>query len=330
VNQKFADMVDYPREELIGEDSLHIHSDRETWEQLGAQQRAALLATGTFSNERQLKRRNGDLFWVQMSGQCVRGKDPDSGVIWTFLDITDRMKAEQNTRAALEQQKELNELRTRFVAMTSHEFRTPLATILSSAELLKYYGDQLPPEEKLEVLQTIENGVHRMTRMLDRVLLLGKAEAQMLEFAPRALDLIALCKSMVDDVRVQLPDSRCSVVTQFTPPSRSRLYDEKLLRHIFGNLLSNAIKYSPNGGQVTFTVQPEGEKMLMTVSDEGIGVPADELAHLFESFHRASNVGDIQGTGLGLAIVKNSVNLHGGTITVRSVAGQGTTFTVLL
>jgi signal transduction histidine kinase len=214
--------------------------------------------------------------------------------------------------------------------MTSHEFRTPLATILSSAELLKYYGDQLPPEEKLEVLQTIENGVHRMTRMLDRVLLLGKAEAQMLEFAPRALDLIALCKSMVDDVRVQLPDSRCSVVTQFTPPSRSRLYDEKLLRHIFGNLLSNAIKYSPNGGQVTFTVQPEGEKMLMTVSDEGIGVPADELAHLFESFHRASNVGDIQGTGLGLAIVKNSVNLHGGTITVRSVAGQGTTFTVLL
>jgi signal transduction histidine kinase len=247
-----------------------------------------------------------------------------------FSEITERKQAEQDIRAALEQQKKLNELRTRFVAMTSHEFRTPLATILSSAELLKYYGDRLPPEEKMDVIQTIENGVLRMTRMLDRVLLLGKAEAHMLEFAPRPLDLIALCQAMVEDACVQLPDSSCTIVTQFSLDLPAREYDEKLLHHIFGNLLSNAMKYSPAGGQVTFSVQAAGDQVVMVVSDEGIGIPADEIAHLFESFQRASNVGDIAGTGLGLAIVKESVELHGGRITVHSVFGSGTTFTVAL
>ncbi len=328
VNEKFAEMVGYTREELIGQSSRIIHVDDAQWESLGAVTRQALEATGTYSTERQLKRRNGELFWVQMAGRCVRGNDPASGVIWTFLDITQRRKAEQDTRAALEQQKELNELRTRFVAMTSHEFRTPLATILSSAELLKYYGDRLPETEKAEVIKTIENGVHRMTRMLDRVLLLGKAEAQMLEFRPAPLDLAALCHSLVEDARTQQPGSRCEVVTEFSGIPDSAPFDEKLLRHIFGNLLSNAIKYSPQGGQVRFRIYPEDGQWVFQVADQGIGIPAEEIPHLFESFHRASNVGDIQGTGLGLAIVKNSVDLHGGQISVASSAGQGTCFTV--
>ncbi len=330
VNDKFAEMVGYTREELIGQSTLMVHSDRETWERWGEEQRAAMLATGTFSNERPLKRRNGDILWVQMAGRCVRDRDPDSGIIWTFLDITERIQAEQSTRAALEQQKELNELRSRFVAMTSHEFRTPLATILSSAELIKYYGDRLPPEEIADVIQTIENGVYRMTRMLDRVLMLGKADAQMLEFQPREIDLLALCQTLVEEAQTQQPDHHCTVVTDFAPLPATGQYDEKLLRHIFGNLLSNAIKYSPQGGEVRFRIVPEDGKLRMEVSDQGIGIPQDEIAHLFESFHRASNVGNIQGTGLGLAIVKNSVDLHGGSIAVRSTPGQGTCFTVRL
>jgi PAS domain S-box-containing protein len=328
VNDKFAEMVGYARADLIGQSTRMIHVDAEQWEKMGTLTREALLATGTFSTERQLKRRNGELFWVQMAGRCVRGNDPDSGVIWTFLDITQRRKAEQDTRAALEQQKELNELRSRFVSMTSHEFRTPLATILSSAELLKYYGDRLPEAEKAEVIKTIESGVHRMTRMLDRVLLLGKADAQMLEFRPTRINLAALCRSLVEDARTQQPDSRCQVLTEFTDVPESTLFDEKLLRHIFSNLLSNAIKYSPGGGQVAFRIFPENGQWVFEVSDQGIGIPEDEIPHLFESFHRASNVGDIQGTGLGLAIVKNSVDLHGGSIYVTSAAGHGTCFTV--
>ncbi|APW42162.1 PAS domain S-box protein [Rhodoferax saidenbachensis] len=328
VNDKFAEMVDYTREELIGQSTLMVHSDRETWERWGEEQRAAMVSSGTYTNERPLKRRNGEILWVQMAGRCVRDRDPDSGIIWTFLDITERIKAEQSTRAALEQQKELNELRSRFVAMTSHEFRTPLATILSSAELLKYYGDRLPAADKAEVVQTIENSVHRMTRMLDRVLLLGKVDAQMLEFQPREIDLIPLCHALMDDARTQHPKTHCTLVSDFVDLPSVGLFDEKLLRHIFGNLLSNAIKYSPEGGEVRFRVTREDGQWVMEVSDQGIGIPAEEIPHLFESFHRASNVGDIQGTGLGLAIVKNSVDLHGGRIQVHSGTGKGTRFIV--
>ncbi len=328
VNEKYAEMLGYSREDLMGQSSVHVHPDREVWERLGVQQRAALLAHGTFTNERQLRRRNGEVFWVQMAGRCVRDRDPDSGVIWTFLDITERKKAEDDTRAALARQRELNELRSRFVSMTSHEFRTPLASILSSAELLKDYGDRLPADEKLQIVQTIENGVHRMTGMLERVLHMGRAEAHMLEFQPHHLDLLALCTRLVEDARTQHPATACVVVTDFASDVPAGSYDEKLLRHVFGNLLSNAIKYSPQGGEIRFRVAREGARVVFEISDHGIGIPVAEIGHLFESFHRASNVGNIQGTGLGLAIIKSSLELHGGQIHVYSEPGCGTSFTV--
>ena len=244
--------------------------------------------------------------------------------------MTERRKAELNIRTALDRQQELKELRSRFVAMTIHEFRTPLATILSSQDLLKHYSERLPVAERQELLGIIETGVHRMTRRLDRVLLLGKAEAHMLELNPRQLDLHALCKDLVKEAASQQPGNGCSVVMDCADVPTSALYDEKLLRHIFGNLLSNAIKYSPRGGEVGLNVFSNGNQTVFEVSDRGIFIPAEEIGHLFESFHRASNVGDIGGTGLGLAIVKNAVDLHGGTIEVRGNERQGTVFTVRL
>lgn len=330
VNEKFAEMVGYRREELIGQSSLLVHATEAEWLAVAAPTRAALSTVGTYTAERRLKRKNGELFWAHLAGRCVRPLDPDSGVIWTFLDITERKQAEQEIRDALDRQKELNELRSRFVAMTSHEFRTPLATILSSAELLKYYGERLPAEEKTAVIRSIESSVQRMTRMLDRVLLIGKVEAHMLEFNPEKVDLVALCHNMVDEARTQLPDSTCTVHTTIADGIGWGVYDEKLLGHIFGNLLSNALKYSPDGGTVRFTVHARDGGAKFEVADEGIGIPADEIPHLFGSFHRASNVGGIQGTGLGLAIVKNAVDKHGGRITVTSTPGEGTRFTVWL
>ncbi|MCX7277784.1 MAG: ATP-binding protein [Burkholderiales bacterium] len=248
------------------------------------------------------------------------------------VDATERLHAEQAQRMTLQKQAELNAMKTRFISMASHEFRTPLAIILSSVELLKYYGDRLPACEKSEVIGTIESGVQRMTGMLDRVLQLGKAEAQLLEFQPRQIHLAALCHSLVDDAYTHTqhlqPAATCQVVTDFTALPPTGCFDEKLLRHIFGNLLSNAIKYSPRGGTVRFRVYVDGAQTVFEVSDQGIGIPDDELPHLFEPFHRASNVGDIQGTGLGLAVVKNAVDLHGGQIEVCRVQPQGTCFTV--
>ncbi len=334
VNEKFAEMMGYPRDELIGRSSAYIHPDTASWEEFGRVARAALQQSGTFVNERQLRRSNGELFWVQMGGSCLRPRDPDSGVIWTFLDITERKRSEEDTRLALQRQQELNELRSRFVAMTSHEFRTPLATILSSGEILKHYGDRLPESEKNETLDTIATAVQRMMRMLDRVLLIGKAEAQMLDFNPELVDLKVLCLQIVSEASHQMPLGNCQIATEFADDLKPGVYDEKLLRHIFSNLLSNAVKYSPAGGTVYLRVFAEirlaGGGTVFEVADQGIGIPPDEIDHLFESFHRASNVGNIQGTGLGLAIVKNAVDVHGGTIEVASSVGQGTCFCVRL
>jgi PAS domain S-box-containing protein len=330
VNEKFSRMLGYPREVLIGRTSEYIHSDRASWERFGVEARQALIDTGSYTCEQQLRRASGELFWVEMGGSCVRPNDPDSGVIWTFLDITGRKNSEAEMREALEQQRALNELRSRFVAMTSHEFRTPLAAILSAEELLRHYGDRLPRAEREETLDGIADGVQRKTRMLDRVLLLGRADAQMLEFKPAPLDLPALCAQLADEARLQHPGAASTLACSVDAALGAGLYDEKLLRHVFGNLLSNALKYSPRGGVVRFEVRAEEGATVFRVSDQGIGIPPDELGHLFESFHRASNVGTIQGTGLGLAIVKNAVQRHGGTIAVESRLGEGTTFTVRL
>jgi PAS domain S-box-containing protein len=330
VNEKFAEMLGYPRQVLTGQGSDYLHPDTESWERFGLEARQALIASGSYTCEMQLRRRDGELFWVQMGGSCVRPNDPDSGVIWTFLDITDRKKSEAEMREALEQQKALNALRSRFVAMTSHEFRTPLAAILSAEELLRHYGDRLGPEERRETLDSIAAGVQRMSRMLDRVLLLGRADAQMLDFQPAQVDLRALCSQLVQEARLQHPQATNEVACDIAADAGPGLYDEKLLRHIFGNLLSNAIKYSPEGRRVLFEVRREQGATVFRVADQGIGIPADEIGHLFESFHRASNVGTIQGTGLGLAIVKNAVEMHRGTIAVESRLGAGTAFTVRL
>ena len=277
-----------------------------------------------------MMRRNGEVFWVQMAGRCVRDRDPDSGVIWTFLDITVRRQAEEDVRAALERQTELNGLRSRFVSMTSHEFRTPLASILSSAELLKDYGDRMPDQERRQIAQTIESNVQRMTGMLERVLQIGKMEARMLEFEPHKVDLQQLCMRLAEDARLTHPQASCLLVTEFATDVAPGNCDETLLRHIFGILLSNAIKYSPGGGEVRFCMVREGQRVRFEISDNGIGIPSAEISHLFEAFHRASNVGDIQGTGLGLAIVKSSVDLHGGRIQVRSEPGRGTSVSALI
>ncbi|MES2948373.1 MAG: PAS domain-containing sensor histidine kinase [Pseudomonadota bacterium] len=293
------------------------------------------LETGAVSqiqpSDFRLLRQDGTPLWVHGDAVVVRDNNGTAQqFLASFIDITPILAAEEDTRTALARQQQLNELRTRFVAMTSHEFRTPLATILSSAELLKYYDARLPAAEKASIIGTIEEGVQRMKRMLDKILNIGKAEAGMLEFNPTPIDLRAVCQAIVDNAKLQRPQSVCTVVTDFGFGASEGVFDEQLLRHIFDNLLSNALKYSPQGGEVRFSVRREGAAMVFQVSDQGIGIPQDELGDLFASFHRASNVGDIQGTGLGLAIVKNSVDLHGGDITATCPPSGGTCFTVRL
>ena len=329
-NRKFSEMTGFEPQELVGQSSLKLFQDQASWHRLGELSAPVLAAGQPFVTEWPIQRKDASLLWCELQANPIDPTDLTKGAIWSFLDISQRKRAEAELLRALAHQQELNDLRSRFVAMTSHEFRTPLASILSSQDLLKHYSDRLPPGEKQKVLDTISSGVHRMTHMLDRVLLLGKAEAHMLEFKPAQIDLKALCQDLLAEAIAQRGDSSCQLLLQISPEPVVGWYDEKLLRHTFGNLLSNAVKYSPQGGCVTFRVEVRDGSTLLEVTDQGIGIPADEIAHLFESFHRASNVGAIAGTGLGLAIAKQSVELHGGRIAVRSLAGQGTSFSVVL
>lgn len=243
-------------------------------------------------------------------------------------DITERKRAEEDIRNALEKEKELGELKSRFVTMTSHEFRTPLTTILSSAELLEDYGNKWTEEKKLHHLRRIQTSVKHMSQLLNDVLLIGKAEVGKLECNPVELGVEQFCRDLVDEML--LGTTSHTITFHHLGDCTNAYLDEKLLRHILSNLLSNAIKYSPVGGTVYFDLVCEQGEAIFCIQDEGIGIPKADQAQLFNSFHRASNVGTIPGTGLGLAIVKKAVDFHGGKISVESEVGVGTKFVVSL
>ncbi|MDE2419316.1 MAG: PAS domain S-box protein [Burkholderiales bacterium] len=273
----------------------------------------------------------GEIRYLEAS-EVVIEWESRAAVLAFMTDITDRLSSEQAQKAALQQQTKLNDMKTRFISMTSHEFRTPLASIHGSVELLKHYENRMPPDKKRQILQNIDDAVERMTHMLGNVLQIGRAEAGQLQFRPKPLALNPFCLALVDELRNSMPHAfaKITLTLDLCAPEQYFLLDEALIRNIVGNLLSNAIKYSPQGGSVTFSALENDGIVVLTIADQGIGIPTADQEQLFQTFHRASNVGGIAGTGLGLSIVKEAVNCHRGTIEVHSVEGQGSQFTVML
>ena len=250
-------------------------------------------------------------------------------VIGAILDLTARKEAEAELRRALQQEKELSELRTNFVNVVSHEFRTPLGVIVSSADILEAYFERLKPEQRAGHLQDIAYAARQMTALMEEVLLLGRVEAGRVDFKPAPTDLPAFCRRMVDE-QLSATNRKCPIHFETRTDGATASCDEGLLRHIFSNLLNNAVKYSPAGSPVRFSLAQEGTEAVFRVRDEGIGIPEADQKRLYEAFHRAQNVGDVPGTGLGLTIVKRCVDLHGGAITAASQPGRGAVFVVRL
>lgn len=327
VNEKVAHMLGYRVDELIGETSVIHFPDEKTWADFGAVAYAALARGEAYIAETQMKRKDGTLIWCQVYGEAIDPNELGKGTIWTFLDITDQKRAREDIRRALAKERELSELKSRFVSMTSHEFRTPLATILSSAELLQDYGERLPAAEKTELVDHIKAAVSRMTRMLDDVLIIGKADAGRVEFDPAPCDPRGFCLGLLDEMRRASHDSH-ELVFYARGTAGERLLDGQLLRHVLSNLLDNAIKYSPRGALVQLEVDCRDDATVFEVLDQGIGIPEEDRAQLFTTFTRGRNVANISGTGLGLAIVKRLVDLHGGSIVVESQVQRGSRFTV--
>jgi PAS domain S-box-containing protein len=249
--------------------------------------------------------------------------------VYIGRDISDRKRVEAEMIKALERERELIELKSCFVSMASHEFRTPLTTIVSSTELLEIYGQKWTEDKKQKHYQRIDAAVERMTSLLDDVLLFSKVEAGKLEFNPQPLVLKNFCSDLVEELQLGIGVNH-KLTLVYSGLCQNACMDEKLLMHILGNLLSNAIKYSPQKTTIIFGCYCDKKEVIFEVKDEGIGIPTGDQERLFESFHRAKNVGNIPGTGLGLAIVRKSVDLHGGSITVESEPGVGTTFKVIL
>ena len=240
-----------------------------------------------------------------------------------------RQQAEEESRRALEQEKEFSDLKSRFISMTSHEFWTPLSMILSSAQLLEQYGQQLATERILSHLRRIQANAKQMGDLLDDVLTVAKADAGRLTFHPRPLDILRFCEGLVEEIQLTIGAAhKVTFVHRGQCPDVPM--DESLLRQILHNLLYNAINYSDPGSAVCFELTCSDDRVTFRVSDQGIGIPPEERGRLFEAFHRASNAEHIPGTGLGLTIVKRAVDLHGGTIAVSSHVGKGTTFTVTI
>jgi PAS domain S-box-containing protein len=272
--------------------------------------------------------RNGEARWLEISAVVFEWQDTPATLNF-LIDVTERRQSEQDMLSALARERELSELKSRFVAVASHEFRTPLAAILSSIELLDDYGPRLPEEERKEIVGLIKNAVARMNKMVEQVLVTSRLDAGSFAFEPRARSVPDLLVQVAAEMDQSHPQAariamRCEGVEQ------ARLVDGKLVSHILVNLLTNALKYSPPDSGVTCTATAEGERLHLAIADLGIGIPPADLPRLFESFHRGTNVGNIQGTGIGLHIVKECVALHRGSIEVQSGAGQGATFHVRL
>lgn len=256
-------------------------------------------------------------------------RDPSAKIFINSRDITERKRLDE-VRLALEREKALSVLKTRFFSMVSHEFRTPLSTVLAAAQLLETStGAWENPEKRERNLRRIQDAVKNMVQLLDDILTINRAETGKLETNPQWLDLEKFCRHLVEEM--QLTAGVKHTLTFVCHGENTTAYiDEKLLRSILANLLSNAIKYSPAGGQVQCSLTCEPTQVKLQIRDRGLGIPSDDQTQIFEPFYRGKNVRHLAGTGLGLVVVKKCVDLHGGSIEIASEPGRGTTVTILL
>lgn len=229
---------------------------------------------------------------------------------------------------AIEEEHERRLLKSRLVAMFSHDFRNPLTSILSSAELIKKYEDHLTAERKHQHLDRISGSVHLLLQMLDDMLAVAEMEHNHLEFRPQSIDIVSFIRNVVDEFQLTYGERYTFLFEdQF---SETVISDPKLLRQILTNLMSNAVKYSPPNSMVTVRLLPHSGGFEIHVVDEGYGMSEKDIHHLFDAFYRADNAKNVKGTGLGLTIVQESVVLCGGSIRVSSEIEKGSTFVVEL
>lgn len=329
-NPRVAHLYNTTVESLIGRCDADFNRDPQEVAALLAADQQVIMSGEPLVFEEALTNTRGEMQWFQTTKVPIMSADGHSKlVLGIATDITARKQNELLMQQALAKEREVVDLKARFVSMASHEFRTPLASILALTETLRVYQQRLSAEQVQQRLGQIQEQVGYLKGMMDDVLQLAQLQARRTQFNPSRFNLDAFCQSLLDEFQNQ---PTVAHVLRYTcnDPAREVYLDPKLMRQILNNLVSNALKYSPSTTPIQVTLTYTADALALSVADEGIGIPAADIPHLFEPFHRAVNVGTIAGTGLGLVITKESVELHGGAIAVESQVGRGTTFTVCL
>jgi|TARA_B110000902_G_scaffold188031_1_gene212809 PAS domain S-box-containing protein len=252
-----------------------------------------------------------------------------SSALFVYSNITEQKKVEQDSQNALKKEQELNELKSRFVAMASHEFRTPLSAIQTSAILIGRQNESGKEQKREKYVAQIKRNVKQLVVILNDFLSLSKLEEGKVTANKVTFDFVVLSKTLVEEVSMTKKIGKNIIISAPDAPVLLNL-DPKLVRRILMNLLSNAIKYSPENTDIHIKIEKCNQFISLEVQNQGIGIPEEEQDKLFERFFRAKNVQDIEGTGLGLHIIKQFVALMNGTIDFKSKTNKGATFLVKL
>ena len=320
----------YTESEIIGQPISVFYTDEDN--QLGEpfQNLQRALAEGRYESIGLRKRKDGSVFYADVVFTPIYDdRNTLKGFAKITRDITDQKKAEEDMINTLRREKELNEMKSRFVTLASHEFKTPLSVILSSVSLIEKYPDTDQQDRRLKHIHRIKSNVNNLRQILSDFLSLEKLEGGIIQNCPVETDLAHLTRETIQDMENSLKESQhIELHTEGTP--RPIPVDIQLLRNILNNLLSNAIKYSTESTAVDCTLSYQSATVDIRIRDRGIGIPPEEQEHLFERFFRATNTTGISGTGLGLSIVKRYLDLMNGQIRMNSIPGEGSTFTITL
>ncbi len=325
-------VLGYTPEELIGQSSeFFIHQEDFLFKLKGLCKHFQPDETPPVIQLR-IKNSKGEYVWMETLLKPLYKNGKTNGILSSSRDISERKNAQEKIERALEKERELGDLKSRFVSMASHEFRTPLSTIQSSVEILSMQSEGFGPDiQELfkKHVKRIKNEIGRMTDLMNDVLNMGRLEAGRVEFRPTETDVVKLIEELKENYFSNLPSEReLEIEVSGIPVNLAA--DSKLLSHALKNLISNAFKYSENRPNPKVCIQFNDEEVQIQVIDYGIGIPEKEKESLFHSFYRASNTSNISGTGLGLVITRQFIELHNGTITFTSTENTGTTFRISL
>ncbi len=331
INPAFERIFDRPAQPLYTDSSLFLDAivdeDRPYMETIFKKYREGQAVKCQF----RIRTRNGLIRWLNNRTFIVKdSQGVPTRYIGIVNDITSQKEKELVLQHSLAREQELSKLKTQFVATASHEFRTPLATIQSSVDLISLHMERSELTAQMAMkrhLGIIEKEVENFSDLLTDILTIGKIDEGKFTFNPRPVELIPLCHDIVTTYFSQRKDNRSVRFSSQGVPYLAYI-DDKLLSRVIVNLLSNAFKFSAQDPELRIVFK--NNQLIILITDQGIGIPADDLPHLFQTFYRARNATAIQGTGLGLSIARQFVDLHNGQLTVDSVENKGTTFFISL